>query len=88
MKSEDKKALKEKLIERIEEGVMIICIVIITVCIVYAAIMPVRASRVKSAVQVGYERFKSVPVVDTTGTYPDPDSIVSMGDGVYNVIYR
>lgn len=85
MTNEEKQSLKEKLKERIELGVMIICIVIIAICIVYAYIVqPVKESKAV----LKYEKFRSVPVVDTTGTFPDPDTLIYLGDNVYTMTYK
>lgn len=86
MTNEERQSLKEKLKERIELSVMIICVVIIVICAVYAYIVqPVKQPRVKSTLEVG---FVSVPVVDTAGTFPDPDTLIYLGDNVYTMTYK
>lgn len=69
----DQKAdeLIEKLKRAIGAGILLFCIIVITICIVYMYIVyPVKDKRVKSVIEVGYEKFKSfsLPLGDTTGT--------------------
>lgn len=68
----DKKVdqLIERLKLKIETAIIVMCIVLIVLCCVYAYIVrPVR-DNVKSTLDVGYEKFKSfsLPLGDTTAT--------------------
>jgi hypothetical protein len=41
-----------------------------------------------NAVAQQFQHFKTIPVVDTTDTYPEPDSVVTLQDGVVYVLYK
>ena len=89
MEKQQKEVLIQRLKESVEATIMFICIVIIAMCIVYMYIVqPVKSPRVKSTIEVGYQKFKSVPVVDTTGTYPEPDTLIDLGYGVTTKTYK
>jgi hypothetical protein len=78
----DKKAdeLIERLKRKIEVSVIVICIVVIVLCCIYAYIVrPIKDGQVKSSIQVGYEKFKSfsLPLGDTTGTEAYEEETIS-----------
>jgi len=60
--------IMDRLKRKIEAFVLTVCIVIITICLVYVYI--VRPSKIVSPNKIAYEKFKhfSMPIGDVTGT--------------------
>jgi hypothetical protein len=75
----DKNELMDRLSRKIEAMIIVICIIIITACCLYAYIYRPVKENVKSSLDVGYEKFKtfSLPIGDTTGTEAYEDRTVS-----------
>ena len=42
----------------------------------------------KLTVNAPYHKFVPVPVVDTTGTFPEPDTLIDLGYGVTTMTYK
>jgi hypothetical protein len=78
----DKKAdeLIERLKRKIEAFIIVFCIIIITICCIYAYIIrPVMDNKAKSSITVGYEKFKSfsMPIGDIRGTEEYDDKTIA-----------
>ena len=67
----------------IKHVVEIICILSI---LIIGFILYLRSE--KLTVNAPYDKFVPVPVVDTTGTYPEPDTLIDLGYGVTTKTYK
>ena len=90
--SADEKAdiLMDRLKRTISAGIVCICIIIITLCIVYMYIVYPTKGEQKSTIQVGYEKFKSfsLPLGDTTGTEDYNDETVKKYTDNWGIRYE
>jgi hypothetical protein len=75
----DKNELMDRLNRKIEAMIIVICIIIITACCLYAYIYRPIEENVKSSLDVGYEKFRSFSLFlgDTTGTEEYEERTVS-----------
>ena len=62
----------------------VICILSI---LIIGFILYLRSEKLK-ATPAPYHKFVPVPVVDTTGIYPEPDTLIDLGYGVTTKTYK
>ena len=91
MYTEDKEELKKRLERKIEVFIVAFAIILIFISCLYAYIIhPIKEGRVKSTIEIGYEKFKSfsMPIGDITGTEEYDDATVATYTDDWGIRYE
>ena len=62
-------------------------VIFILSILIIGFILYLRSEKIE-ATPAPYHKFVPVPVIDTTGTYPEPDTLIDLGYGVTTRTYK